>query len=171
MSFGKKGVVSGGAASASSSQARTRPGTRATPARRAEPDDPYASQRAAFIAAERASGNLHDGPASSPFPPRTKKSSFIFGDPAKRTLALAYVYWYFCSPLGLHRIYCGSKETGLYQLALFFGGLVTMLIWAPLGLLALGVWLIWIIADLFLIPGMMRRFKAEHRTDYVGVFA
>ena len=171
MSFGKKGVAPGEASSAALSQARTRPATRATPARPVEPEDPYAAQRAAFIAAERASGNLHSATASAPLAPRKRKSGFILGDPAKRTLVLAYVYWYFCAPLGLHRIYCGNKESGLDQMALFIGGLVIMLIWAPLGLLALGAWLIWIIADLFLIPGMLRRCKAEHQADYVGVFA
>ena len=96
---------------------------------------------------------------------------YLLGDPRKRTLLLAYVYWYFCAPIGLHRIYCGHKESGLAQLGLFFGGLVLALIWAPIGVLSLVAWLVWILADLFLIPGMMRRFKAEHQPDFGAVFA
>lgn len=97
--------------------------------------------------------------------------SYVFGDPRGRSLLVAYVLWYFCSPLGLHRIYCGHKESGLAQMGLFFGAIVLAFIWVPLGLLSIGGWFLWILADLFLIPGMMRRFKAAHQPDYGGVFA
>lgn len=97
--------------------------------------------------------------------------SFFLGDPRKRSLMLAYVYWYFCAPIGLHRIYCGEKDTGLAQMALFFGALLLAFIWVPLAVVSIGVWFVWILADLFLIPGMMRRFKARMQPDYGGVFA
>lgn len=97
---------------------------------------------------------------------KSGRTNYLMGDPRKRTLLLAYFYWYFCAPIGLHRIYCGQKETGIYQLSLFVGGLVLLAIWAPLGIASLIAWFVWILADLFLIPGMMRRFKAEH-ADYL----
>lgn len=97
--------------------------------------------------------------------------SFFLGDPRKRSLMLAYVYWYFCAPIGLHRIYCGEKDTGLAQAGLFFGAILLALIWVPLAVLSIGIWFVWILADLFLIPGMMRRFKARMQPDYGGVFA
>lgn len=174
MSFGKKGVVPGqsGAMSPTVRVAGPRP---AAPIRPAAPD-PHAAQREAFLAAERArraSSGEEQEQMNIPYPRRQAPSGGygLFGDPAKRTLMLAYVYWYFCSPLGVHRFYCGAKETGYYQMALFLGGLAIMVIWPPLGLLSLGAWFVWIIVDLFLIPGLMRRFKAEHRPDYGEVFA
>lgn len=97
--------------------------------------------------------------------------NYFLGDPRKRTLMMAYIYWYFCAPIGMHRIYCGHKESGLAQMALFFGAIVLAIIWVPLGLLSIGAWLLWILADLFLIPGMMRRFKAAHQPDYGATFA
>jgi len=97
--------------------------------------------------------------------------SYFFGDPRKRTLLLAYVYWYFCAPIGLHRIYCGHKDSGFAQAGLFFGAILLAFIWLPMAVLSIGVWFVWILADLFLIPGMMRRFKAEMQPDYGGVFA
>jgi TM2 domain-containing membrane protein YozV len=180
MSFGKKGVVPG----AQPAPVAARPAPRAaTPARPATPVDPYAAQREAFLAAERErrrengeEEHEYDYSAAAHVPQRPrssgKSSGYVLGAPEGRNLILAYVFWYFCSPLGMHRIYCGQKDTGFMQMGLFFGGLVIgALIWTPIGLIMIGAWLVWIIVDLFLIPGMMRRFKAEHRTDYRGVFA
>lgn len=115
------------------------------------------------LRAARGSGRSDFSPASS--------GSSILGDPRKRTVMMAYVYWYFCAPIGLHRIYCGHKESGLCQMALFFGGIVLAMIWLPLGVVSIIVWLLWVIADMFLIPGMMRRYKAQHQPDYGAIFA
>jgi hypothetical protein len=174
MSFGKKGVVPSQSA-ATAPTARAAGPRPASPVRPAAPD-PHAVQREAFLAAERArrasSGEKLDQ-TDIPYPRRQPANGGygLFGDPAKRTLLLACVFWYFCSPLGIHRIYCGAKDTGYIQMALFFGGLVLGLIWTPLGVLSIGAWFLWILANLFLIPGLMRRFKAEHRPDYGEVFA
>jgi hypothetical protein len=179
MSFGKKGMVPGQPA-ASASAPRFGGPRPATPIRPAEPD-PYAAQREAFLASERARHGASAGASHQtdiPYPsrqpgrqPSGKGGHGMFGDPAQRTLVLANVYWYFCAPLGLHRIYCRSKETGLYQMALFFGWLVVGLIFPPFCVLSIAAWFIWILADLFQIPGMMRRFKAALQPDYGAVFA
>lgn len=115
------------------------------------------------LRAARASGRGDHAPASN--------RSYLLGDPRKRTLMMAYIYWYFCAPIGLHRIYCGHKDSGLAQLGLFFGAILLAFIWVPMGVLSIVLWFLWILADLFLIPGMMRRYKAEHAPDYGAVFA
>ena len=176
MSFGKKGVVPGqnGAMRPTAQAAGARP---AAPIRPAAPD-PYAAQREAFLAAERARrasapDEREREQVSLPYPsPQPRAGGWgMFGDPAKRSLILAYVYWHFCSPLGLHRMYCGAKDTAYCQMALFFGGLVLLAFWPPLGIASMVAWLLWILADLVLMPGLMRRFKAQHRTDYREIFA
>ncbi|MFO6445521.1 TM2 domain-containing protein [Erythrobacter sp. NE805] len=186
MSFGRKGVAPGAgggvAAPAGGAALRTRPAMPAgAPVRPAAPlaEDPYAAQREAFLTAERArraaegSGRDHDKEVVIPYPRRGRAPGQwgTFGDPAKRSLLLAYVLWNFCSPLGMHRFYCGASESAWYQLALFYGGMVVLLIFPPFGVAMLGVWAVWIFADLFLMPGMMRRFKAAHRADFAEVFA
>ncbi|MCX9148569.1 TM2 domain-containing protein [Erythrobacter sp. WG] len=173
------------------------PAGHAAPARRAAPaapvdDDPYRAQREAFLAAERAR-RLEAGEAGGedayddvrpaarraresaepiPYPRRAAtRHSRMFGDPAQRSLLLAYVFWNFGAAVGMHRFYCGASESAWYQMALFYGGLVVALIWAPLGIAMMAGWFLWILADLFLIPGMMRRLKAAHRMDEAEVFA
>ena len=99
----------------------------------------------------------------------THKKKYIFGDPLGRSLVVAYIMWYFADVLGIHRGYCGSAETGWYQFGLFVGSIVISVIFLPLGLLGFLAWAIWLFADLFMMPGMMKRFKAAHEYD-AGVF-
>lgn len=171
MSFGRKGVAPGASGAAAAAMRSTGPRpmrpAAATPDRGVAADDPFRAQREAFLAAERArkAAGGDDGAEDVviPYPGRPSRGYGIFGDPAKRSLLLAYVFWNFSAPLGMHRFYCGETETAWYQLALFYGGLVVLLIWAPMGVALLGAWFLWILLDLFLMPGMMRRLKEEHR--------
>lgn len=96
-------------------------------------------------------------------------SSFIFGDPQSRNIGLAYVLWFVLGQLSMHRFYCGQKDTAIMQLCLWIGSLVVMFIFPPIGLIGLVIWVFWLIGDLFMIPGMLRKFQSEH--DYRGVFA
>lgn len=102
---------------------------------------------------------------------RTSGQRWILGEPSKRSLGLAYLFWFVAGQGSLHRFYCGQKDTALMQIGLAIASLVMALIFPPLGFIGLLVWIVWIFADLFLMPGMMRRFKAEHRVDYGEVFA
>ncbi|KWV90660.1 hypothetical protein AUC45_15385 [Erythrobacter sp. YT30] len=77
--------------------------------------------------------------------------------------------WFILGQLSIHRFYCGQSESAWFQIALFIGSLVTLFVFPPIGAVGIIAWIIWIIADLFLIPGMMRRFKAAHA--YTGVFS
>ncbi len=96
-------------------------------------------------------------------------SGFIFGDPAGRSVGLAYVLWFVLGQFSLHRFYCGQKDSAFIQMGLFIGSFVTVIIFPPLGLVGFVIWMCWIVGDLFMIPGMLKKFKAEH--DYQGVFA
>lgn len=67
-------------------------------------------------------------------------------------MVVAYVLWFFLGQLGVHRFYLGKTTTGIIQAALTVVGWLTVFIfigWAFLGIL----W-VWLIVDLFLIPGM-----------------
>ncbi|MFQ5628399.1 MAG: TM2 domain-containing protein [bacterium] len=55
----------------------------------------------------------------------------------ERSVAIAYILWFFFGFLGIHRFYCGKTVTGIIWLCTG-------------GLFAVG----WII-DLFIIPGMV----------------
>ena len=152
-------------------------------------DSELAAKREAFIASERARSNFGGGAtAASPLASsglandggaggrpvagntgRAGAKKYLFGDPAGRSLILAYVLWYFACIFSIHRFYCGHGESAWYQIGLLCTGFFLGFIWIPMGVAALAGWLLWIFADLFLMPGMMRRFKAQH--DYRGVFA
>ncbi len=102
---------------------------------------------------------------------RPSGQRWILGEPGKRSLGLAYLFWFVAGQGSLHRFYCGQKESALMQIGLAILSLVVMFIFPPLGFIGLLAWIVWIFADLFLMPGMMRRFKAEHQADHGDVFA
>lgn len=102
---------------------------------------------------------------------RANRQNFMWGDPESRNLAIAYLLWFVIGQASMHRFYCGQKESAWMQVGLFVGSLVILFIFPPLGMVGLVVWFIWLFVDLFLIPGMLRRFKAEHQSDYGSVFA
>ncbi len=70
-------------------------------------------------------------------------------DANRKSPGVAYLLCIFFGGFGAHRFYLGSKLGGGLQLGLWLLGWVTLFIaWIPLG--------IWIIIDLFLIPGIAR---------------
>jgi hypothetical protein len=94
----------------------------------------------------------------------------FLGHPADRSISLAYVYWYFCGAISMHRIYCGSLETAMYQFSLLFISLVCLALFPPLGIAGFLGWILWLIVDLFLIPGMMRRNRERHARGDEAIF-
>ncbi|MFC2949770.1 TM2 domain-containing protein [Virgibacillus sediminis] len=72
----------------------------------------------------------------------------------KKSLAIAYILWFFLGQIGVHRFYTGRAGTGIIQLLLGISGWATTAIligWIPLAIL----W-VWLVIDIFLIPGMCR---------------
>jgi TM2 domain len=148
------------------------------------PSDPLAGLRNGVRPATRRDEAV--GQSWSPMPERDARAAmqshtrsgssgsekrFIFGEPMKRSVALAYLFWFIAGQASLHRFYCGQKESALMQIGLLVGSVLTGLVFVPIAAVGIIGWFVWIIADLFLIPGMMRRFKAEYAPDYSGIFA
>ena len=72
-----------------------------------------------------------------------------------------YLLWFLLSPLGIHRLYLG-KLTGLIQPVLLATGLFLVpRDRAEFGIdtLLIACGLLWLIADAFLIPGMVREYN------------
>lgn len=71
-----------------------------------------------------------------------------------KSIAVAYILWFFFGQLGVHRFYLGRIKTGVVQLIL--GVIGWFLLPVGVGLFLLIPLWIWMIVDLFLIPGMAR---------------
>lgn len=70
-------------------------------------------------------------------------------DANKKSAGVSYLLCLFLGGFGAHRFYLGRTGSAVGQLVLWVLGLLTVFItWIPLG--------IWLIVDLFLIPGMVR---------------
>lgn len=73
----------------------------------------------------------------------------------QRSIALAYVLWFFLGYLGIHRMYCGRIASGITMLVLsVLGGLLFPFPIGHIFLFAVGIW--WLI-DLFLTASMAGR--------------
>jgi len=71
-----------------------------------------------------------------------------------KSTVVAYVLWFFFGQLGMHRFYLGKTGSALTQLILgVVGWLLTSLV---VGFFLLGALWIWLIVDIFLIPGLVR---------------
>ena len=69
-------------------------------------------------------------------------------DANRKSAGVAYLLCIFLGGFGAHRFYLGRTASGVGQLALGLLGWITFFItWIPLG--------IWLIIDLFLIPGII----------------
>ena len=64
---------------------------------------------------------------------------------SERSVAVAYILWFFFGVLGIHRFYAGKTATGI--------------IWLLTGGLFLVGWII----DIFLIPGMIETYNLSLR--------
>ncbi|MBM7599838.1 TM2 domain-containing membrane protein YozV [Virgibacillus halotolerans] len=72
----------------------------------------------------------------------------------ERNVLLAYILWFFLGNLGVHRFYTGRVGTGIVQILLSVVGWAT--VWLFIGWFFLAVLWLWLIVDIFLIPGMCR---------------
>ena len=75
-------------------------------------------------------------------------------DANKKSPTTAYLLWFFLGWTGAHRFYIGNTGSGAAILVLSIVGFA--LSFLGIGLVILLVPLIWLIVDLFLIPGMVR---------------
>jgi TM2 domain-containing membrane protein YozV len=96
----------------------------------------------------------------------------------RRSMLVAYVLWWWGTPLAAHRFYLGAHQSAVTMLGLFWGGLAIAAMmskqstsWVggyavpPPGIMLILIWMLWALLDAFLIPGLMKRYRAANETD------
>ena len=72
---------------------------------------------------------------------------------ASKSMVVAYVLWFLLGQLGIHRFYLGKTGTAITQLVLGLLGYGTLALLGFGFFFLVPLW-IWLIVDIFLIPGM-----------------
>lgn len=175
--FGRKGVGVGSPV-ARSPVRPTNPAPRSAPAA-APTDDGLSPEARAFIAAERAR-KPEDMRSSDPMASVAASAMRLAPSKAKprRSMVVAYVLWWWGTPLAAHRFYLGAHRSALAMLGLFWGGLAIAAMmskqstsWVgsyavpPSGIMMVLIWMVWALLDAFLIPGLMKQYRAANQTD------
>ena len=119
-------------------------------------DPDLAARRAAFLAAERA--------RAAAAPAREGRGlDDEFGRPRmierpyvpRKTMGTAYLLWFFLGGVSAHRFYLGYRISAIFQLMLTPLGYAMLMTKSSAGLLLVPAAGLWILADAFLIPGMV----------------
>jgi TM2 domain-containing membrane protein YozV len=139
-------------------------------------DTHLSSQARAFLASERAAKaarsqpedrvDTHDAFASAvaaqakmPQPPHRSHGAL-----GERTKLLAYVFWFFAGPaIGAHRLYLGAYQSALVMIAMFWGGLLLGVAVPAIGAISIVLSVLWSLFDVFLIPGLHRKYQDRRR--------
>ena len=79
----------------------------------------------------------------------------------KKSTLIAYLLLIFLGWFGAHRFYLGQTGTAIAQLILMIGGTVLTVVLIGIPMLAIGG--VWLLVDLFLIPGLVERDTANRR--------
>jgi TM2 domain-containing membrane protein YozV len=85
-------------------------------------------------------------------------------DANKKSMGVAYLLWFFFGGFGGHRFYAGRTQSAVLQLGSMIGIYVLALAVSPVFYMLGLVFGIWMLADAFLIPGMIR----AHNSDLDG---
>lgn len=78
-------------------------------------------------------------------------------DANKKGIGVTYALWFFFGSFGAHRFYMRRTGSAVFQLLLLVVGWVT--VWFGVGFFILLPLYLWLAVDLFLIPGMSRKFN------------
>jgi len=76
---------------------------------------------------------------------------------AQKSTGVAYLLWFFLGGFGGHRFYLGKTGTAVTQLIITIVGVFTLIPFIVKG--------IWLLVDLFLIPGIIREHSEKVRHD------
>src|SRR5215510_9228893 len=85
----------------------------------------------------------------------------------KKSMLLAYLFWFFLGNAGAHRFYCGKTRSAVTLLVLMVLGWLTLIFYIGL-LVLIGVGL-WVLIDAFRIPGWIREYNSALAL-HLGVF-
>ena len=130
-------------------------------------DPALAARRAAFLAEERA---RRDQPpqAREEFGGAQRTPVFV----REKSTGTAYLLWFFLCGLSAHRFYLGYSTSAVIQLALMPIGYAMVFAGSFAGALPIFGGGLWMLADAFLIPSMVREANRRARDRAVGtVFA
>ncbi|NIJ24393.1 TM2 domain-containing protein [Sphingomonas japonica] len=83
----------------------------------------------------------------------------------RKSIRVAAALWLVLGGLGAHRFYLGRTLSGALQAMLFVLGWATLII--VIGGVALAAWFLWWLADLAMLPGMVR----AHNGDLAAAIA
>lgn len=120
-------------------------------------------QLKAFLAAERANrpaeaaAGLSEVASRSPI--RSTSSPAVVAGGQPRSMLLAYVLWWFFGGFAAHRFYLGQVTSAVAMTCTMIGSFAMMFILPPVGVVGFLFWALWLFADVFLIPGMTRRYN------------
>jgi TM2 domain-containing membrane protein YozV len=92
--------------------------------------------------------------------------SMMLFEANKKSVGVAYALWFFLGMLGAHRFYSNHAATGLGILALTFLGCLTLA--AGVGAVLVAAAAIWVLVDLFLISGWIRKYNMDLVSKLVG---
>jgi len=76
-------------------------------------------------------------------------------DAKKKSVGLAYMFWFILGGLGVHRFYTGRAFTGTIYVLLQIAGWLTIA--AGFGVFLFAIIFVWWAIDGFLLPGIVRR--------------
>lgn len=79
----------------------------------------------------------------------------------KKSTGTAYLLWLFLGSVGAHRFYLGSTGIGITQLILIWLGALLSVVMIGIPMVIVG--LIWVLVDVFLIPGLVANDAANKR--------
>ena len=80
-------------------------------------------------------------------------------DANKKSAVVAYLLWFFLGMFGVHRFYLGKPGSGAAILIITL--LSFILMFAAVGFVTIFIPAIWIFVDLFLIPGITRKYNND----------
>jgi TM2 domain-containing membrane protein YozV len=85
----------------------------------------------------------------------------------KKSMGVAYLLWFFFGGFGGHRFYAGRTQSAVIMLASVIATHVLALTISSAFYMVGLIIGIWMLADAFLIPGMIR----EHNNELIGPYA
>jgi len=132
---------------------------RAGPRQEPRSDADLAARRAAFLAEERARPRQEARPDPDFGGPRPIARAPI----VPKSMYRAYIRWFFGGGLSAHRFYLGFPASAIIQLMLTPISYVMLMNKSPAGLVVASGASLWLVADAFLIPGLVRRANERGR--------